>query len=77
MSEGFPSPTRDWCDEPGAIALKAQIEAYWRERGGLVTVKLVQAGFLAAMRRGRYDLRSDLVNGAPTRRIVEEQRDAA
>lgn len=74
---GFPSPSRDFCDETGAKALKAIIESYWRARGWAVEVKLVPGGWIAAMRSGRLDLRSDMVNGAPTRRIVEELKDAA
>ncbi|MBI1250366.1 MAG: phosphoglycolate phosphatase [Alphaproteobacteria bacterium] len=57
----------DWCNADGARRLKLKIEEYWRERGYNVDVKLVDAGFVAAMRSARTDVRSDMVNGLPTR----------
>jgi hypothetical protein len=54
--------------------LKQRIEEYWRERGFTVEVKLVEAGFVAAMRSARTDVRSDMVNGFPTRRSDAEER---
>lgn len=71
----IPNPTRDWCNESGATALKAIIEAHWRARGWIVTATLEQAGFLSVMRGRRYDIRSDLVNGAP--RVVASERSEA
>ena len=47
--------------------MKEQIESYWAERGHNVKVNLVQGGFLASMRSARTDVRSNLVNGVPTR----------
>lgn len=61
----------DFCTGDGARRLKQRIEEYWRERGYDVTVKLVDAGFVAAMRSARTDIRSDMVNGMP-RRIRDE-----
>ncbi len=61
----------DWCTGEGASRLKLKIEAYWRERGYDVDVKLIEAGFLPAMRSARTDVRSDMVNGLP-RRISPE-----
>lgn len=65
----LPMPTfgdhPDYCSERGAQALKEKIEAYWRERGGNVTVRVQQMGFHPAIRAVRYELRSDMVNGAP------------
>lgn len=55
----------DYCSERGAQALKEKIEAYWRERGGDVTIRVQQMGFHPAIRAVRYELRSDMVNGAP------------
>ena len=49
----------------GAHALKAKIEAYWRERGHTVMVALHNVGFHPAIRAARYDVRSDMVNGLP------------
>ena len=58
----------DFCNADGARRLKQRIEEYWRERGYTVEVKLVEAGFVAAMRSARTDVRSDMVNGFPTKR---------
>ena len=58
-------PSRDWCNAAGAAALKATIEAYWRERGAVVCVKLHQAPHTNIMRSGRLDLRSDMIGGRP------------
>lgn len=58
----------DFCNVDGAKRLKQRIEEYWRERGYNVDVKLIEAGFVAAMRSARTDVRSDMVNGFPTRR---------
>jgi len=57
----------DYCTREGAERLKQQIEAYWAERGHEVRVNLVQGGFLASMRSARTDIRSNLMNGVPTR----------
>ena len=58
----------DWCTTDGAKKIKDKIEAYWRERGYDVDIDLVEAGFVAAMRSGRTDVRSDMINGMPTKR---------
>ena len=47
---------------------------YWRDRGYAVDVKLIEAGFVAAMRSARTDVRSDMVNGFPTKRQDDEIR---
>lgn len=47
------------------LRLKATIEEFWRGRGFVVTVTLVEAGFHAKVREARIDLRSTLVNGMP------------
>lgn len=57
----------DYCTREGAERLKDQIEAYWAERGHDVRVNLVNGGFLASMRSARTDVRSNLINGVPTR----------
>lgn len=64
----------DWCSTEGASRLKSKIEAYWRERGYDVDVKLVDAGFLPAMRSARTDVRSDMVNGMPRRLSPETEQ---
>ncbi len=55
----------DFCSREGAHALKAKIEAYWRERGADVMISLQNVGFHPAIRAARYDVRSDMVNGLP------------
>ncbi len=55
----------DYTDRPGASALKARIEAYWRERGFDIQVMLVEGAFSQSLRCCRMDVRSDLVNGLP------------
>lgn len=57
----------DFTCHAGASELKARIETYWRERGYDVQVMLIEAPFTQAIRSGRYDLRSELVNGLPRR----------
>ncbi len=64
----------DFCTVDGARRLKQRIEEYWRERGYNVDVKLIEAGFVAAMRSARTDVRSDMVNGMPTRKGEGEDR---
>ncbi len=58
----------DFCNADGARRIKQRIEEYWRDRGYAVDVKLIEAGFVAAMRSARTDVRSDMVNGFPTKR---------
>ena len=67
----------DFCNADGARRLKQRIEEYWRERGYTVEVKLVEAGFVAAMRSARTDVRSDMVNGLPTKRGSNERERAS
>jgi hypothetical protein len=55
----------DFCSREGALALKAKIEAYWRERGQDVMIALHNVGFHPAIRAARYDVRSDMINGMP------------
>jgi hypothetical protein len=62
----------DFCNTDGARRLKNKIEDYWRDRGYDVDIKLVDAGFMAAMRSARTDVRSDMVNGLPRRRNDHE-----
>jgi hypothetical protein len=55
----------DFLSETGALALKQKLESYWRERGYDVKVWVQEMGFHAAVRAVRYDVRSNLINGAP------------
>lgn len=65
----------DWCNEDGAKRLKQKIEQYWAERGFDVSIDLVDACFIAAMRSARTDVRSNMVNGMPRHRAVSEAAD--
>lgn len=58
----------DYCTQEGALTLKARIEAYWAARGHQIMVGVAGAGFDAAVRAARYDVRSNLVNGLPNRK---------
>jgi hypothetical protein len=62
---GLAQGETDYCSRDGAVALKAKIEAYWRERGHDVMIVLNNVGFHPAIRAARYDVRSDMVNGQP------------
>ncbi len=55
----------DFCTRDGALALKAKIEAYWRDRGMDVMITMQNVGFHPAIRAARFDVRSDMVNGMP------------
>lgn len=66
---------KDWCNTEGAKRLREKIREYWAERGYEVDVDLVDAGFVPAMRSARTDLRSNMVNGMPRRRIAKPQED--
>ena len=61
---------KDCCNVDGAKRLREKIAEYWQERGFEVEVDLVDAGFVPAMRSARTDVRSDMVNGMPRRRMV-------
>ena len=58
----------DFCSNEGAVRLRSLIQEYWKKQGYDVDVKLVQEGFVSTMRSSRYDVRSDMVNGMPSRR---------
>jgi hypothetical protein len=63
--KGLAQGETDYCSREGASALKAKIEAYWRERGQNVMIVLNNVGFHPAIRAARFDVRSDMVNGQP------------
>ena len=69
-------PLRERCDRRGAEATARQIERYWAERGYAVTCELTQKPFCGEMRIARYDIRSDLVDGWPTRTLADKRRRA-
>ncbi|MEZ5957483.1 MAG: hypothetical protein R3C27_09770 [Hyphomonadaceae bacterium] len=57
--------TADYTTREGASRLSEMIERYWQERGRAVTLALHNAGFHAAIRSARFDIRSDMINGWP------------
>ncbi len=66
----------DLCTPEGARRLKERIESYWNERGYNVSIDLVDAGFMPAMRSARCDVRSNMVNGLPANDRGEGRRSA-
>lgn len=64
---------KDWCTTEGAARLKSKIREYWEERGYEVDVDLIESGFVAAMRSARTDVRSNMVNGMPRRRVIDAE----
>lgn len=49
----------------GAETIADRITAYWRARGYKVTCTIVEVPFTVPMKSGRWDVRSDMVNGLP------------
>lgn len=62
----------DLCNRDGANRLAAKIQDFWRKRGFDVSVEMRDEGFVSTMRSARTDLRSDMINGMPTRENVAE-----
>ena len=62
----------DLCDRDGASRLAAKIEDFWRKRGFQVSVEMNDEGFISTMRSARTDVRSDMINGMPTRQVAVE-----
>ena len=54
----------------GAHELKRRIEHYWRGKGYDVRVTLEEGPFHAAVRSSRQDVRSDMKNGLPLRKLA-------
>lgn len=57
----------DLCDRNGANRLAKKIEDFWKKRGFDVIVEMKDEGFVSTMRSARTDVRSDMINGMPTR----------
>lgn len=57
----------DLCDRDGAGRLAAKIQDFWRKRGFDVDVEMKEEGFVSTMRSARTDLRSNMINGMPTK----------
>ncbi len=61
----------DLCDDDGASRLATKIQDFWRKRGFDVDVEMKEEGFVSTMRSARTDVRSNMVNGMPTRCVAE------
>lgn len=57
----------DLCDRDGASRLAAKIQDFWRKRGFDVYVEMKDEGFVSTMRSARTDVRSNMINGMPTK----------
>lgn len=62
----------DLCDRDGAGRLAAKIQEFWRKRGFDVVVETKDEGFVSTMRSARTDIRSNMVNGMPTKFVGAE-----
>lgn len=49
----------------GARKLKARIEAYWKNRGYAVDVRVIDGPFIPSLREHARMLRSNMKNGLP------------
>jgi len=61
----------DLCNKDGANRLAVKIQDFWRKKGFDVSVETCDEGFVSTMRSARTDLRSDMVNGMPTRAAAQ------
>lgn len=59
----------EYCNANGADRLQNMIRDYWAKKGFDVSVELKKEGFVSTMRSARTDVRSDMVNGMPRRRV--------
>ncbi|MEO1242745.1 MAG: phosphoglycolate phosphatase [Pseudomonadota bacterium] len=62
----------DLCDRDGADRLALKIQDFWRKRGFDVVVEMKDEGFVSTMRSARTDLRSNMINGMPTKLACAE-----
>ena len=62
----------DLCDRDGADRLALKIQDFWRKRGFDVDVESKDEGFVSTMRSARTDLRSNMINGMPTKLVPAE-----
>lgn len=58
---------RDYFTEDGARLIKEKIVAYWLERGLRVEVYFKHGAFAPALRTARVDVRSNMINGIPSK----------
>ena len=62
----------DLCNRDGADRLAAKIQDFWRKRGFDVVVEMRDEGFVSTMRSSRTDVRSNMINGMPTKELMGE-----
>lgn len=62
----------DLCDKDGANRLASKIQDFWRKRGFDVVVEMKEEGFVSTMRSARTDVRSNMINGMPTKMVAAE-----
>lgn len=62
----------DLCNRDGADRLANKIQDFWRKRGFDVIVEMRDEGFVSTMRSSRTDVRSDMINGMPTKEFMGE-----
>jgi hypothetical protein len=65
---------RNEAEEQKAYAMAARLVDYWRERGFLVTSRVEKVSLKASSSNSakpHWLVRSDIVNGHPTKRIPE------
>ena len=62
----------DLCDRDGAGRLATKIQDFWRKRGFDVHVEMKDEGFVSTMRSARTDVRSNMINGMPTKMAAAE-----
>ena len=62
----------DHCDRDGASRLATKIQDFWRKRGFDVVVEMREEGFVSTMRSSRTDVRSNMINGMPTKQFAAE-----
>ena len=61
----------DLCNRDGASRLAQKIEDFWRKQGFDVHVEMRDEGFVSTMRSARTDVRSNMINGMPTKHATE------
>lgn len=61
----------DLCDRDGASRLAQKIQDFWRKQGFDVVVETKDEGFVSTMRSARTDVRSNMINGMPTKHLAE------
>ncbi len=62
----------DLCNRDGADRLASKIQDFWRKQGFDVVVEMRDEGFVSTMRSSRTDVRSNMINGMPTKQLMAE-----